>query len=268
MRCWGHDQPSTCAVGAFRGRPDSRPARLAGDPAARSGSRPRSAGRTPVRQRARGPPRPAALQGHPAAAHPSTLPRSPGAPGRRGRVRSLPEPTHTSEPAEFLLPRAPSPTPGRLTCPRPRTVAAEAFLELFPDMGQGARAWHAFLERTVHYLAGKAGIRQFLDVGTGLPTHNNTHEVAQAITPGPHRLRRQRPARTRPRPRPDDERPVRNDHLPARRSARARTRAGLRPRTPGPRPSRPGEGHTVALRGDRIGAPPQIDGYGAVGRKP
>lgn len=148
MRCWGHDQPSTCAVGAFRGRPDPRPARLAGDPTARSGSRPRSAGRTPVRQRARGPPRPAALQGHPAAAHPSTLPRSPGAPGRRGRVRSLPEPTHTSEPAEFLLPRAPPPTPGRLTCPSgPEPLPPRPSWSCSPTwaraLGPGMPSWSA-----------------------------------------------------------------------------------------------------------------------------
>ncbi|MBE3002254.1 SAM-dependent methyltransferase [Nocardiopsis sp. HNM0947] len=61
--------------------------------------------------------------------------------------------------------------------------AAEAFLELYPGMAQGARASRAFLERTVRYLAGEAGIDQFLDVGTGLPTHNNTHEVAQAVAP-------------------------------------------------------------------------------------
>ena len=40
-----------------------------------------------------------------------------------------------------------------------------------------------FLARAVRYLAGEAGIRQFLDVGTGLPTVNNTHEVAQSIAP-------------------------------------------------------------------------------------
>jgi hypothetical protein len=40
-----------------------------------------------------------------------------------------------------------------------------------------------FLARSVHYLAAEEGIRQFLDVGTGLPSANNTHEVAQSITP-------------------------------------------------------------------------------------
>ena len=43
------------------------------------------------------------------------------------------------------------------------------------------RANRAFLRRAVQYLAGEAGIRQFLDIGTGLPTAENTHEVAQSI---------------------------------------------------------------------------------------
>jgi O-methyltransferase involved in polyketide biosynthesis len=46
-----------------------------------------------------------------------------------------------------------------------------------------ARSVRYFLVRTVRYLAGEAGIRQFLDVGTGLPTADNTHEVAQRIAP-------------------------------------------------------------------------------------
>lgn len=46
-----------------------------------------------------------------------------------------------------------------------------------------ARAVRAFLNRVVTYLAAEVGIRQFLDVGTGLPTANNTHEVAQRVAP-------------------------------------------------------------------------------------
>jgi hypothetical protein len=46
-----------------------------------------------------------------------------------------------------------------------------------------ARADRAFLGRVVRYLAGEAGVRQFLDVGTGLPTADNTHEVAQRVAP-------------------------------------------------------------------------------------
>jgi ubiquinone/menaquinone biosynthesis C-methylase UbiE len=46
------------------------------------------------------------------------------------------------------------------------------------------RANRAFLSRAVRHLAGEAGIRQFLDTGTGLPTADNTHEVAQRVAPG------------------------------------------------------------------------------------
>jgi SAM-dependent methyltransferase len=53
----------------------------------------------------------------------------------------------------------------------------------FPQIVDNARASRAFLVRSVTYVAGEAGIRQFLDVGTGLPTADNTHEVAQRIAP-------------------------------------------------------------------------------------
>ncbi|HEY1705777.1 MAG TPA: SAM-dependent methyltransferase [Trebonia sp.] len=54
--------------------------------------------------------------------------------------------------------------------------------ESFPEKtAQAARANRAFLARAVTFLTQEAGIRQFLDVGTGLPTANNTHEVAQRI---------------------------------------------------------------------------------------
>src|SRR6266478_878566 len=55
--------------------------------------------------------------------------------------------------------------------------------EMYPDIVLLARAARAFLTRAVRYLAGEAGIRQFLDIGTGLPTVNNTHQVAQSIAP-------------------------------------------------------------------------------------
>jgi hypothetical protein len=55
--------------------------------------------------------------------------------------------------------------------------------EVFPAIVENAQACRAFLARTVRYLAGEAGIRQFLDVGTGLPTADNTHEVAQRLAP-------------------------------------------------------------------------------------
>jgi hypothetical protein len=54
---------------------------------------------------------------------------------------------------------------------------------MFPVIGEVARADRRFLARAVGFLAGEAGIRQFLDVGTGLPTADNTHQVAQAIAP-------------------------------------------------------------------------------------
>ncbi|WP_030623321.1 SAM-dependent methyltransferase [Streptomyces sclerotialus] len=54
---------------------------------------------------------------------------------------------------------------------------------LYPSIGDVARADRAFLGRAVRHLAGEAGIRQFLDIGTGLPTADNTHEVAQRVAP-------------------------------------------------------------------------------------
>jgi len=53
----------------------------------------------------------------------------------------------------------------------------------FPQIVENARASRAFLVRAVGYVTGEAGIRQFLDVGTGLPTADNTHEVAQRLAP-------------------------------------------------------------------------------------
>ncbi len=59
----------------------------------------------------------------------------------------------------------------------------EKIVEAFPDILNVARHSRAFLGRVVRHLAGEAGIRQFLDIGTGLPTHDNTHEVAQRVAP-------------------------------------------------------------------------------------
>jgi S-adenosyl methyltransferase len=59
----------------------------------------------------------------------------------------------------------------------------DQILEAFPAIVENARASRAFLARAVRYLAGEAGIRQFLDIGTGLPTANNTHQIAQAVAP-------------------------------------------------------------------------------------
>jgi len=59
----------------------------------------------------------------------------------------------------------------------------DQILEMFPHIAYLARADRAFLGRAVRYLVSEAGIRQFLDIGTGLPTADNTHEVAQRIAP-------------------------------------------------------------------------------------
>jgi hypothetical protein len=62
-------------------------------------------------------------------------------------------------------------------------AATEAALEVYPEWAFTARANRAFLGRAVRYLAGEAGMRQFLDIGTGIPTAGNTHQIAQAIAP-------------------------------------------------------------------------------------
>ena len=61
--------------------------------------------------------------------------------------------------------------------------AGDQFLQTFPDIAVVARATRAFQTRAIRYLAGEAGIRQFLDIGTGLPVADSTHEVAQQIAP-------------------------------------------------------------------------------------
>jgi SAM-dependent methyltransferase len=58
-------------------------------------------------------------------------------------------------------------------------VAAAEFLARWPDARQTMAANRAFLGRAVRYLAGEAGIRQFLDVGSGIPTMDNVHAIAQ-----------------------------------------------------------------------------------------
>ncbi|WP_229869443.1 SAM-dependent methyltransferase [Streptomyces inusitatus] len=61
--------------------------------------------------------------------------------------------------------------------------AGDRIRAIHPGIGEYARADRLFLGRAVHQLAAHAGIRQFLDIGTGLPSADNTHEVAQRITP-------------------------------------------------------------------------------------
>ena len=62
-------------------------------------------------------------------------------------------------------------------------AVAEQVMQAYPDIVYSVRANRAFLARVVRYLVGEAGIRQFLDIGTGIPTANNTHEVAQSVAP-------------------------------------------------------------------------------------
>ncbi len=61
--------------------------------------------------------------------------------------------------------------------------AAEKVLAATPGLRSRVRANRAFLARSVRYLVTDRGIRQFLDIGTGIPSANNTHEVAQAVAP-------------------------------------------------------------------------------------
>ena len=60
-------------------------------------------------------------------------------------------------------------------------AAGDAALQAYPDLASSVRVNRAFLARVVRYLTAEAGIRQFLDIGTGIPTSNNTHEVAQSV---------------------------------------------------------------------------------------
>src|ERR1700750_2297458 len=61
-------------------------------------------------------------------------------------------------------------------------VAANQLRERMPEVVDAAWANRGFLQRVVTYL-GKAGVRQFLDIGAGLPTQRNTHEVLTEVTP-------------------------------------------------------------------------------------
>ncbi len=71
---------------------------------------------------------------------------------------------------------------GKDNFPADRALA-EHIMQAIPTMRAMAAANRAFLVRSVRYLAGEAGIRQFLDIGTGIPTSPNVHEVAQAAAP-------------------------------------------------------------------------------------
>lgn len=66
---------------------------------------------------------------------------------------------------------------------QPDQVAGDAFVAAFPGIATFAKESRQFVIRSVRYLAAEAGIRQFLDIGTGFPAEQNTHEVAQSIAP-------------------------------------------------------------------------------------
>jgi hypothetical protein len=72
---------------------------------------------------------------------------------------------------------------GKDNYPVDREVGDE-YRAIYPEIVQVARASRQFLARAVLYLAGEAQVHQFLDIGTGLPTFNNTHDVAQRVAPG------------------------------------------------------------------------------------
>ena len=61
--------------------------------------------------------------------------------------------------------------------------AGDQFAGIYPGIFDSARASRHFIGRVVRYLAGEAGIRQFLDIGTGLPSHDSTHEIARRVAP-------------------------------------------------------------------------------------
>jgi len=62
-------------------------------------------------------------------------------------------------------------------------AAGDQAILAFPNIPLSARANRAYQARVVRFLAGEAGIRQFLDIGTGIPTANHTHQVAQSVAP-------------------------------------------------------------------------------------
>jgi hypothetical protein len=62
-------------------------------------------------------------------------------------------------------------------------AAAEQVQKVWPSVRRGAQHNRAFMHRAVHYLASEAGVRQFLDIGTGIPTQPNLHQIAQGVDP-------------------------------------------------------------------------------------
>lgn len=66
--------------------------------------------------------------------------------------------------------------------------ACERLRQILPEAAETAWANRGFLQRAVRWLAAERGIRQFIDIGAGLPTQRNTHEVAAEVCPGAHVL--------------------------------------------------------------------------------
>jgi S-adenosyl methyltransferase len=61
--------------------------------------------------------------------------------------------------------------------------AAEAAMKAWPGLRTSMRSNRAFMQRAGRFLAGECGVRQFLDIGTGIPTSPNLHEVVQTVAP-------------------------------------------------------------------------------------
>ena len=94
-------------------------------------------------------------------------------PATAGGSRFDPEVPHPARVYNFWL-------GGKDHFPADRKAAREV-MRARPQVVEGARANRAFLARVVRYLAAEAGVRQFLDIGTGLPAPDSTHEVAQSV---------------------------------------------------------------------------------------
>jgi hypothetical protein len=62
-------------------------------------------------------------------------------------------------------------------------AVGDGYANVYPGVFTMAQSCRYFTGRAVRFLAGEVGIRQFLDIGTGLPTHDNTHEIAQRVAP-------------------------------------------------------------------------------------
>ncbi len=73
---------------------------------------------------------------------------------------------------------------GGKDCYRADREAARAVLRAFPEVRAIARANRAFMQRAVRFVTGEAGIRQVIDIGTGIPSQGNVHQVAAETAPG------------------------------------------------------------------------------------